>query len=109
MWQIGYTNRLRFFFEELKRIALGEFLDDLGLEEKFIALIGLEEEDDGPEEQIGYARFGSPDLFQSFGPTFYITVSLFLLIILLSLLAIYIGRRVDLQDKNKERLKKLED
>ena len=60
MWQIGYTNRLRFFFEELKRIALGEFLDDLGLEERFFGFIGLDDwiEEDGPEEKIGYARFG---------------------------------------------------
>ena len=52
MWQIAFTNRLRFFFEELKRIALGEFLDDLGIEEKIIELIGFEEpyEENGPEE-----------------------------------------------------------
>ena len=52
MWQIGYSNRLRFFFKELKRIALGEFLDDLGLEERIIAFFGFEEpeDNDGPEE-----------------------------------------------------------
>ena len=60
MWQIGYTNRLRFFFEELKRIALGEFLDYLGLEERFFGFISFDNwiEEDGPEEKIGYARFG---------------------------------------------------
>ena len=48
----------------MKRIALGEFLDDLGIEERIIELLGLDEEyDDGPEEKIGYDRFGSPDLF----------------------------------------------
>ena len=42
MWQINYTNRLRFFLEELKRIALGEFLDDLGIEERLIDFFGFE-------------------------------------------------------------------
>ena len=37
------------------------------------------------------------------------TVGLLLLILLISLLAIYIGRRMSLQEKNKERLRKLED
>ena len=37
------------------------------------------------------------------------TLCLFLVIILLALLIIFIGRRSNLSDKNKERLKKLED
>ena len=102
MWQINYTNRLRFFLEELKRIALGEFFDDLGIEEKIIDLFGFEEhyKNDGPEVRIGYERFGSPDLFQSFGPTFYMSLSFFLLIILVSLMVICIGRRMNLTEKN---------
>ena len=36
MWQINYPKRLQFFFMELKRIALGEFVDDLGIEPRVI-------------------------------------------------------------------------
>ena len=41
MWQIAYPRRMQLFFEELKRIALGEFLDDLGLEEKVLTFVGV--------------------------------------------------------------------
>ena len=84
----------------------------MGIEERIIELFGFEEEYDGEdsgEEKIGYARFGSPDLFQSFGPTYYMSISLFLVIILVALMTIFIGRRMNLQEKNKERLKSLED
>lgn len=36
LWQIAYENRLQFFFFELKRVALGEFMDDIGIEERII-------------------------------------------------------------------------
>ena len=42
MWQIAYPKRLQFFFDELKRIALGEFVDDVGLEEKVMIWLDLE-------------------------------------------------------------------
>ena len=46
---------------ELKRIALGEFVDDLGIEPRVILFLGLEsyyEEEGFVEEKVGYARFG---------------------------------------------------
>jgi len=84
---------------ELKRIALGEFVDDLGIEEKVYGLLKIEEYD---EDEIvgGYSKFGSPDLFSSLGPTFYATLSMFILILLIALLIIYIGRRSKLSEKN---------
>ena len=43
------------------------------------------------------------------GPTFYMTLCCFAIIIVLALIAICIGRHMNLQEKNKERLHKLED
>ena len=65
MWQIAYPKRLNFFFAELKRIALGEFVDDLGIEPRVLDLLDVDEysEDDLGSLQVGYDRFGSPDLF----------------------------------------------
>ena len=71
--------------------------------------LGYDADEDFAETKVGYNRFGSPDLFQSFGPTFYITTGTFTLILLLALLIIFIGRRLDLSDKNILRLKSLED
>lgn len=87
-------------------------MDDLGLEEKAISYIGIEQEgegDSGAEESIGYDRLGSPDLFSSLGPTFYMSIGVFSLIFGFSLIAICVGRRMKLQEKNQLRLRKLED
>ena len=46
MWQINYPKRLQFFFKELKRIALGEFVDDLGIEPRVIELLNFDAEAD---------------------------------------------------------------
>ena len=74
-------------------------------------MFGFEEpeEDNGPEDQIGYNRFGSPGLFQSLGPTYFMSLGMFGLIIGLTLIAICIGRRMKLQEKNVKRLHGLED
>ena len=71
--------------------------------------IDYDADEDFGETKVGYSRFGSPDLFQSFGPSFYLSVGIFTFIVLLSLLIVFIGRRSNLSDKNKVRLRNLED
>ena len=108
MWNINYPRKLQFFFDELKRIALGEFVDDLGLEPRILALLNVDEDFD-VEDEVGYERFGSPDLFNSLGVTFYFTLGLFALLLATALLIIFCGRRCDLSEKNAKRLQTLED
>ena len=109
MWNINYPKKLQFFFYELKRVALGEFVDDLGLEPRILDLLNVEEYDEAYEDDIGYERFGSPDLFNSLGVSFYITLGIFILVLTTALLIVYFGRRCDLSDKNAQRLQSLED
>ena len=42
MWNINYPHHLKFFFAELKRIALGEFVDDLGIEPRILAWLEID-------------------------------------------------------------------
>ena len=101
MWNIKYPNHLKFFFAELKRIALGEFVDDIGIEPRVLAWLDIEDYSEDDLTDIGYDRFGSPDLFNSIGITFYMTFGLFMFILSIALLIVFIGRRSDLSYKNK--------
>ena len=47
----------------MKRIALGEFVDDLNIEPRILAWLEWEGMDEDELTDMGYDRFGSPDLF----------------------------------------------
>lgn len=57
--------------------------------------------DESEIQGLGLEKFGSPDLFQSLGPTFYIMLGISLFFTLLALVIIFVGRRIpNLSEKN---------
>ena len=64
LWQIRYPSTLYFVLFELKRIALGEFMDDLDLGALIMNTVGLApNEDSSTNEKLGEDRLGPPSIF----------------------------------------------
>ena len=59
-WQIRYPGTVNFLLYELKRIALGEFMDDLSLGNEINDAFGIPPNDQSAaEEKVGESRLGS--------------------------------------------------
>ena len=64
LWQIRYPSTLYFVLFELKRIALGEFMDDLDLGALIMNTVGLApNEDSSTNEKLGEDRLGPTSIF----------------------------------------------
>ena len=101
-WQVRYPGTLHFILYELKRIALGEFMDDLDIGNEINDVLGLPpNEDSATDEKVSEDRLGSGSITQSFGATLLLGTFVFVLIVLTIILVIYIGKRVKLSDKTK--------
>lgn len=94
---------------ELRKIALGEFMDDLEISNVFNEAMGFEVDQGGgaEEEKLGDDRLGTASIFSSFGATMVIGSIAFVLIIGIILLLIYCRKRVKLSEKNKQRIQNL--
>lgn len=98
MWQINYSTRIGVLVKEIKRIFLGEYLEDLEIGHKMSSVLGIESNSDvnDPDEKIGDERLGSDQISANFGITFILATFVFLLIIGLILTVILISRRTTL-------------
>ena len=105
-WQIRYPKLIRFILFELKKIALGEFLDDFGFGETIMTTIGLEPSNDSPtDEKLGEERLGSTNPFASQGLTMLLGSFIFLLIILVVVAAMIIVKKRGASQKCQKLLK----
>ena len=108
MWQIRYPSTLQFLLYELKRVALGEFMDDLDVGNQVNEMIGLPpNENSSTDEAVGEERLGSGSITQSFGATLLLCTMIFVAIVLVIVIIIFIARRVELSDKRKAQVKNL--
>ena len=71
--------------KELKRIAFGEFIDDIQIAQKVTNFFGIStDKGDEVDEKVGTERLGSSDIFKSFGATLVIvSIGVVLMILLL--------------------------
>ena len=59
-WQVRYPDTLQFILYELKRVALGEFMDDLDFGATVMESMGMPaSEASSTKEQVGEERLGS--------------------------------------------------
>ena len=59
-WQVRYPNTLQFILYELKRVALGEFMDDLDVGGTVMEAMGMQaSEASSTKEKVGEERLGS--------------------------------------------------
>ena len=56
LWQISQPAIVRIFFKELKRVMMGEFIDDLDIAKHILEPLGIKTNDEstGPEEKVGF-------------------------------------------------------
>lgn len=96
----------RFLFHELRKIALGEFFDDLGLEQHVLGPIGIDIDSLSiTDEKVGEDRLGGgANVFSNFGATMILTTALFIFILIIVLLVIHSCKN---SKKCKERIQKL--
>ena len=64
LWQVRFPSILHFFFYELRRMALGEFIDDLDIGGIVMSSLGLEAQtESSTSEELGENRLESGSLF----------------------------------------------
>ena len=93
LWQISQPAIVRIFFKELKRVVMGEFIDDLDIAKHILEPLGLETNDEStcPEEKVGFKqRLGSTKVKENFGASFIVFTFAFLIIILLVVLMYFL-------------------
>lgn len=106
VWQVRYPKLLTFIFYELKKIALGEFMDDIDFGGTVLQTFGIDySKSSATEEKVGEDRLGSSDPLAFFGPTMLIGTALFIILILTVVLTRCIARRASVSYKCKNRLR----
>lgn len=84
---------------ELRKIALGEFMDDLDLSSKINSFFGIEKEAGAEEQKVGEDRLGSTSIFASFGATMLIGSIVFAGIIVVIVLLVVNRKKLKVSDK----------
>ena len=84
-------------FKELKRIALGEFFDDIDLAVRLTSFFGLDtDKGEYLEEKTGMDRLGEDSFVNNFGATLIIGTTLFILLVLVIVLLSYYRKKFNL-------------
>lgn len=95
-------------FYELKRVALGEFLDDLDISNKSMEYLGFEtEEGSSSEEKLGEERLGPTNSVTSMGSTFLLGSVVLTFIVLIIVICVVISRAMSSSEKCRMRVEKL--
>jgi len=96
-WNIRFPHMTRFLFHELRKVSLGEFLDDIDIAGYILEPIGIKvESSSGAEEKVGAERLGSSDgIFSNFGATMILVSVLFVIIIAFVLLLYFLCKRTN--------------
>ena len=82
---------------ELKRMALGEFMDDIDIGKQINEVLGIPpSEESSTDEKVGEERLGSSNILESFGATLIACSIVFAAIVLLIVIVVFIARRVTL-------------
>ena len=94
---------------EFRRIALGEFMDDLEFGKEIASLFGLPTDElSTAEEALGDERLSQGrSVFANLGISMLLVSMIFLAFIALMILLIILKRKIKLSDKSKERINNL--
>ena len=97
IWSINFPRSARFILYELRKIALGEFLDDLELGARINETLGIQgSSNSSTDTKVGEERLGSADILTSFGPTSIVLTALFTFILILVTILVVLCRRSSL-------------
>ena len=83
LWQINYPRLTSVILMELRKIALGEFLEELQIGKNLAEFFGIPSdsgsESDLKEDQVGIQRLGSKFISQNLGVSFFVSTALIVL------------------------------
>ena len=96
---------------ELKRIVLGEFMDDLELASRISEAFGAQDDssETALEQKVGREKLQIDSILSSLGATLILVSLIFLLVIIVVLLSLLLLRRGRLSEKWKLRIKQLKE
>ena len=108
-WNIRFPPITRFLLHELRKISLGEFLDDFEIGKHVLEPIGIvSQSDSATDEKVGEERLGSgKGMSSSFGATLILASIGFAVLIAIVLLAVYLCKRFTCSAKCKTGVRKL--
>ena len=95
-WNIRFPPITRFLLHELRKISLGEFLDDLEIGKHILEPIGIvAQSDSATDEKVGEERLGSSKgVLSNFGATLILISIGFIVLIAITLLIVYLCKKV---------------
>ena len=94
----------------MKRIVFAEYFDHFDFGKKFQEWLGIEASDDEvTEEKLGSERFGSNDIFKSFGVTFILIAAFLVLLIAIFLFMYWICRKTKCSHISSEKVGKIKE
>ena len=101
-----FPNITRFLLNELRKIALGEFLEGLEIGNTIGSQLGIPQEtNSGSEQKVGEDRLGSGDVSAGVGVSLMLASGAFLLVICVIVLLLWCRKRcTNLSEKNKQRI-----
>lgn len=109
VWQINYPRRIKLLITEFRRMALGEFMDDLDIGSEIANAFNLSSSaESAADEKVGEERLSSGrSVIGSFGITqLLILISLCTLILLL-MIAIKMKSKIELSEKVKKLIERV--
>ena len=101
MWQIVYEPVTKVVLEELKRIVLGEYMDDLDIGKRLQEAFNIEPSEEVIGEKSGKDRLGSESLFANIGSTLFIVTLVFALIVTILLVVLRCSKSASIQCREK--------
>ena len=104
-WQVTLDATVRIVLWQLRRIVLGEFIDDLELGSKIAKKIGIEQKDvsqSDVSEKIGISRLGPDDLLQNVGPSMIIVTLLLLTMIAILVISLYVCSKCQCSERRRK-------
>ena len=107
MWQVSWPDFSNTVLLELKRIALGEFFDDLKFGREASKSFGMDPGEKKDEEPTGKDRLGSKSIIDNLGISLVlITIGILFLFLSVSICSL-IANKFKISDKNRGRCLKL--
>ena len=103
-WQVTLGATVRIVLWQLRRIVLGEFIDDLELGSKIANKIGIEQKDASESdvsEKVGISRLGPDDILQNVGPSMILVTLLLLIMIAILVVSLYLCSKCHCSEKRR--------
>eukprot|EP00353_Schmidingerella_taraikaensis_P012373 CAMPEP_0185571574 /NCGR_PEP_ID=MMETSP0434-20130131/3613_1 /TAXON_ID=626734 ORGANISM="Favella taraikaensis, Strain Fe Narragansett Bay" /NCGR_SAMPLE_ID=MMETSP0434 /ASSEMBLY_ACC=CAM_ASM_000379 /LENGTH=362 /DNA_ID=CAMNT_0028187075 /DNA_START=218 /DNA_END=1303 /DNA_ORIENTATION=+ len=110
IWKINLPEITRIVLFELRKVALGEFFDNIPIGDELAKFFNIpSKEDSSTEQKMDETRVGSADIFASFGPTLVLVSAILAGLVILVICSVYLSRRLGCSQKCKSCFTRIQD